>query len=272
MNRPFPVDEALTAVALGFRNSAAMRIADAVLPRLPVSAERFKWTEYPISEAFNVPDARVGRRGRVQQLEFGGTEQTSEVIDYGLESSIPYSDIQAAEDARARGDSAHNPLLHAVAMLTDTIENIREARVAALVTALDTYASDKRVTLSGTSQWSDYTNSDPITAIKTGMEATLVYTPNTMVMGRHVWNRLPPRPVAGTRGSLMPSHRPAVNARCAVLKPRPVALANAAASSVLEGARQFTRWSSPWQGTPAPASAPADRAVAPTAQRLRPDG
>lgn len=194
MNRPFPVDAALSAVAIGYRNSAAMRIADDVLPRLPVSAEKFKWTEYPLSEAFNVPDARVGRRGRVQQLEFGGTEQTATVEDFGLDTSIPYSDIQAAADARARGDSLHDPVMHSVAMLTDTIENIREVRVAQQVFALDTYASNKRITLSGTSQWSDYTNSDPITAIKTGMEATLVYTPNTMVMGRQVWSRLSSHP------------------------------------------------------------------------------
>lgn len=194
MNRPFPVDAALTAVALGYRNSTAMRIADDVLPRLPVSAEKFKWTEYPISEAFNVPDARVGRRGRVQQLEFGGEEKTSEVIDYGLESSIPYSDVQAAADARARGDGVHDPVLHAVAMLTDTIENIREARVAQMVTDIDTYAADKRVTLAGTSQWSDYDDSDPIAALKAGMEATLVYRPNTVVMGRPVWSKVSSHP------------------------------------------------------------------------------
>lgn len=75
MNRPFPVNAVLTAIAVGYRNTSAMRIADLVLPRQPVGAETFKWTEYPISEAFNVPDARVGRLGRVQQLTFSGTEK-----------------------------------------------------------------------------------------------------------------------------------------------------------------------------------------------------
>jgi hypothetical protein len=75
-NRPFVVDATLTALAVGFRNTTAMRIADAVLPRMPVSQERFKWTEYPISEAFNLPDARVSRTGRVNELVFTGTEQT----------------------------------------------------------------------------------------------------------------------------------------------------------------------------------------------------
>lgn len=103
--RPFVVDPVLTAIAVGYRNPAAALIADLVLPRVPVSAEKFKWTEYPLEEAFNVPDAKVGRRGRVQQLEFGGTDKTDSTDDYGLESPIPNSDIEAATIARAEGRS-----------------------------------------------------------------------------------------------------------------------------------------------------------------------
>lgn len=193
--RPFVVDPVLTALAVGFRNPVATRIADQVLPRYPVGGEKFKWTEYPISEAFNVPDARVGRRGRVQQLEFSGTERTSEVEDFGLDSPIPYSDIEAAEAARAMGRSAYNPEAHTVAMLTDTVENIREVRVAQLVHSLATYATDKRITLAGTAQFSDFANSDPIGVIRTGMSATLIHRPNTMVMGIDVWNRLSSHPL-----------------------------------------------------------------------------
>lgn len=194
MARPFPVSAVLTAIAVGFRNTSAMRIADQVLPRQNVSAEKFKWTEYPLSEAFNTPDARVGRKGRVQQLEFSGTEKEAAVEDFGFDAPIPYSDIEAAANARARGLSAIDPEAHAVQMITDTLENCREARVAGVVHNSATYAADKRVTLSGTSQFSDYTNSDPISVIKVGMEATLVYPPNTLVMGRAVWSRVSSHP------------------------------------------------------------------------------
>lgn len=192
--RPFPVDPVLTAIAVGFRNPAAFRIADRVLPRQSVGAEKFKWTEYPIAEAFNTPDARVGRLGRVQQLTFSGTEKTSEVEDFGFDAPVPYSDVTAAADARARGLSAINPETHAVEMITDTLENCREARVANIVHDASTYAAGRKVTLSGTSQLSDYTNSDPIGVLKTGMEATLVYPPNTLVMGRAVWSKLSSHP------------------------------------------------------------------------------
>lgn len=203
-NRPFVVDPVLTAIAVGFRNPAESRIADQVLPRMQVSGEKFKWTEYPISEAFNVPDARVGRLGRVQQLTFSGTEKADAVEDFGLDAPVPYSDVKVAADQRAAGRLAYDPEGHAVAMLTDTLDNIREVRVANIVHASATYAADKRVTLSGTSQFSDYVNSDPISVIKAGLNGTLIYRPNTMAIGASVWSVLNSHPkiVNAVKGNL----------------------------------------------------------------------
>ncbi len=202
--RPFGVDATLTAISIGYRNPQTARIADAVLPRSPVSGEKFKWTEYPIAEAFNTPDARVGRRGRVQQLEFGGEERTDTVEDYGLEVSIPYSDIEAADEARGRGVSAYDPEGHSTEMLTETLLNIREIRVASLIHNAASYSASRKVTLSGTSQLSDYANSNPISVLKTGMQSTLIYQPNTMVMGREVWSKLSSHPkiVNAVKGNL----------------------------------------------------------------------
>lgn len=202
--RPFVVDAVLTAMAVGFQNPEASRIADQVLPRIQVGGEKFKWTEYPISEAFNIPDSRVGRKGRVQQLEFTGTERTAEVEDFGLDAPITNSDIDVAANARAQNRSTYDPEGHAVNMLTDTVANAREVRVASIVHNAATYAADKRVTLSGTSQFSDYVNSDPIAAIKTGCTATLVYRPNTLVMGADVWTKLSSHPklVNAVKGNL----------------------------------------------------------------------
>ena len=202
--RPFNVDPVLTAIAIGYRNPEVSRIADEVLPRVPVPAEKFKWTEYPLAEGFNVPDARVGRLGRVQQLEFTGEEKTDAVEDYGLDAPVPYSDIEAADDARAAGLSGFDPEGHAVEMLSETIANIREVRVAQTVHNAANYAAGRKLTLSGTDQFSDYANSDPIGVIKTGMESTLVLPPNTLVMGRTVWSKLSSHPkiVNAVKGNL----------------------------------------------------------------------
>jgi hypothetical protein len=192
--RPFVVDPVLTAMAVGYKNPTGSLIADSVLPRISVGGEKFKWTEYPLSEAFNTPDARVGRKGEVQQLEFGGTEQTAEVEDFGLDTPIPYSDIDSAATARSQGRSSYDPEGHSVSMLTGTVELIREARVANMVFNLNTYTASRRVTLSGTSQLSDYVNSDPIGVLKAGMDGTLVYRPNTAILGQDVWSKLSSHP------------------------------------------------------------------------------
>jgi len=203
-NRPFTVDPILTAIAIGYRNDRSSLIADEVLPRTPVGAEKFAWTEYPLDEAFNIPDGKVGRRGRVQQLEFGGTEKTDEVEDYGFESPIPYSDIDAASEARSRNVSKFDPEGHAAMMLTDTLLNVREVRVASMVHNLNSYSANRRITLAGTDQFSDYSSSDPIGILKTGIESTLIFQPNTMVMGRSVWSKLSSHPkiVNAVKGNL----------------------------------------------------------------------
>ncbi|MDZ7894991.1 MAG: hypothetical protein U5M50_08625 [Sphingobium sp.] len=188
MDRPFVLDAGLSAIAIGYKNPSAAYVADKVLPREQVTQEKFKWTLYPIEEGFNVPDARVSRKGRVQQLEFGGTEQTSSVEDFGLDAPIPYSDIDAAAKARAAGTSNFDPEGRAVMMLTDAMLNQREVRVAGMVQNAANYSAGRKTTLAGNAQFSDYANSDPIGRISAGCDATLVFRPTIGVMGRAVWS------------------------------------------------------------------------------------
>ena len=204
MDRPFVVDAVLTAISVGYRNDANAYVADKALPRSPVTAEKFKWTEYPIEEAFNVPDARVGRTGQVKQLEFGGIERSSMVEDFGYDLPIPNSDVQAATEARARGVSSFDPEGHAVMMGTDTLLNQREVRVANIVHNPNNYAVGRKRLLSGTSQFGDLVNSDPLGVILKGMDSTLVKRPNQMAMGRDVWSvlRSHPKLVNAVKGNV----------------------------------------------------------------------
>ena len=79
-------------------------------------------------------------------------------------------------------------------MLEETIQNIRELRVAQLVHNSATYAAARRETLSGTDQLTDYANSDPITVIKDAMNGTLIYRPNTLVISRYGLSKLSSHP------------------------------------------------------------------------------
>lgn len=205
MARPFVVNTALTAIAIGYRNPASTYIADAAMPRHPVSLEKFGWTEYPIEEAFNVPDGRVGRTGRVPQLEFGGTQREASVEDFGFDVPIPNSDIDAAEKAKEMGLGNFDPEGHAVAAATDTLLNIREVRVAAMVQSAANYSATRRIQLAqSTDRFGDYANSDPIGVIAKGMDSTLVMRPTDAFMGRDVWSKISshPRIVNAVKGNV----------------------------------------------------------------------
>ncbi|MDD9330825.1 MAG: capsid protein, partial [Bartonella sp.] len=84
MNRPFPIDPTLTAIAIGYRNPAGSLIGDRVLPRVSVLSEVFKYSEFPLAENFTVPELEIGRKGRPNVVEFSAFEREASVKDYGL--------------------------------------------------------------------------------------------------------------------------------------------------------------------------------------------
>lgn len=204
-NRPSEVNPVLTAVAIGYRNPDYTLIAPQVLPYTPVPEERFKYTVYPISESFNVPDdLRVGRLGQPVRVEFSAKQQTGEVEDWGVDTAIPKSDLDAAARQRNLVGALYDPRLHAVEGLTDIVNLGHEVRTARLIFNLQTYAPDRRITLAGTSQLSDYANSDPFTVFDNAMSGTLVFKPNTAVFGDEAWRvvRGHPHLVNAVRGGV----------------------------------------------------------------------
>lgn len=179
---PFPVTPELTAIAIAYRNPDVSLIADDVLPRTkPVATREFRYTVYDLS-SFKRPDTRVGRRGQPNQVFFGAEEATAAVLDYGLDDSIPQTDIdQAAQMGR-------DLLGESVEYIMNLIKLDREARVAGIVQNEANYATTCKSTLAGATQWSDPT-STPLTAILEALEAP-VMRPNTMVMSQAVWAKL----------------------------------------------------------------------------------
>jgi hypothetical protein len=180
MNFPFPIQQELTAITLAYTNRSL--IADLVLPRTPVPAREFKWLQMNKDQMFTVPETMVGRKGQPNEVEFGGTEVAGFVRDYGLDDVVPQEDLDSAP-------AGYDPLGTAVTGISELIALDREKRVADLVFGLNTYPAANRVTLSGTSQWSDYTNSDPYTAIQTALDGMLM-RPNIAVIGRLAFSKL----------------------------------------------------------------------------------
>lgn len=193
-SNPFPTNPVLTGIAIAYKNDQSKYIYSRVLPTVPVVAREFEWIEYNTPENYRIPDTAVGRISRPNQVEFTGTRKGDSVIDYALDSPVPQSDIDAAI-------AGYDPLQRATMQVADLVMLDREKRCADLVFTLGTYDSTVRTTLSGTSQWSDYTNSDPITAINAALDIPLV-RPNIWVIGRAAWTvlRSHPKVINALRG------------------------------------------------------------------------
>jgi hypothetical protein len=179
-NYPFPIQQELTAIALAYTNRSY--IADLVLPRTLVGSPEFKWQLFNKNEMFTIPETMVGRKGVPNEVQFSGTETAGFVKDFGLDDLVPNDDIEKAPPG-------YDPIGRAVEGVSELIALDREKRVADLVFSLNTYPAANRTTLSGTSQWSDYTNSDPYSAIMGALDGMLM-RPNMAVIGRQAWTKL----------------------------------------------------------------------------------
>lgn len=191
---PFVADQALTAIAVNFRNPDTAFIADQVMPRVPVMAPEFKWLYFPPEEIFTLPEHEVGRKGRVPEVEFTAQERDSSVKDYGMDDVIPQRDIDAARALRAQGQTSFDPEARAVEGLTHLLQLGRESRVAAMVQDAANYDANKVLALSGTDMFTDQVNSDPIAVITESLDATFIARPNVMAMGRVAWRALSTHP------------------------------------------------------------------------------
>lgn len=193
MKYPFPMDPALTAIAMSYKNQAM--IADLVLPRVTVGKREFKYLKYDMAEGFTVPDTRVGRKSRPNKVEVSATDKTASVEDYGLDDDVPQDDILNAPEN-------YDPRGRAVEHTTNLILLDREVRTAGVVFDAATYPVGHKETLAGTDQFSDFDNSRPVSVIASALDVPIM-RPNVMVLGQSAWTILRQHPeiVKATHGN-----------------------------------------------------------------------
>lgn len=178
--QPFVINSRQTAIYLAYRNEA--NIADSVLPETPVDGPLFSYTQYDLVAPFRIPETYVGRRSRPNQVETNAIELTAQTEDYALDYPVPQRDIE-------RQTAAFRPLERAAEWLSQLMGLSREKRVADLVFNPSLYPTANKETLSGTAQFSDFTNSDPLAKFLNIMDG-LIMRPNKIVMGNAVWSTL----------------------------------------------------------------------------------
>ncbi|MBX9700914.1 MAG: capsid protein [Acetobacteraceae bacterium] len=188
----FPLNPELTAIAIGFKNRDVDLIADQVMPRVIRTAKRFAYTRYTAADAYTIPATRVGRKSEPTMVDFGGTRVEAECVDWGLDDLVPNDEIEAWE-AVQKPAGAVSPLAKSTSLLTGLVMLDREVRVAGITFNAANYAAGQTATLSGTSQWSDFANSNPLDALLVALDVP-IFRPNVVVMGQAVWTKVRQHP------------------------------------------------------------------------------
>lgn len=180
------VDPVLTTLARGFSNNEL--IAEALFPIVPVPKEAGEYPEFG-KEAFKLYNTDRALRGKSNRMDPDALVwvpfQTSE------------KDLEYPIDYREKNEALFNTQRHG----TVTVQNIlmlqREYQAATLARNAAIYAASNKITLSGTSQFTDYVNSDPVSVINAGKEAIRAKTgkyPNTMIIGALSYKALKEHP------------------------------------------------------------------------------
>jgi phage virion morphogenesis protein len=157
-NKAFPRDPQLTAIAIAYKNPDVSLIADAVLPRVPVGKETFKYWAYPDTDMYTIPDTKVGEKGRINTVELTGSELTAATEPRGISTVLTARDISEAPPGL-------DPKGRATEFCTNIVMLDRERDCANLVFDAAQYGAgnqDRPLSGGGATQWSDYATSDPI--------------------------------------------------------------------------------------------------------------
>lgn len=174
-------DPVLTAIAVAYHNPDATLIADEVLPRVKVGGLKFGYQTYNEADSFTVPDTRIGRRSSPNMVEIDGQDATGECADYGI--GVPLDNDTIAEAERKGFD----PRKQATERATNIVLLDREIRVRDVVFNAASYNAANKIQLAGTSQFSDFVNSDPIGQITDMLDGCFM-RPNKLVFGQRSWS------------------------------------------------------------------------------------
>jgi len=182
------VDEVMTQISVGYPNNGL--VADALFPSVPVMKQSNKYNIFG-REAW-LPEDDIRAPG-TEANEIPGMQLSSDSY-YAQEHSLQ---IAVTDEERENADPPIAPDTDATNLVTSKILLGRELAMKNLVTTAANFASGMTVTLSGTTQWNDYVNSNPISDFKTGIRAVhaqLFMPPNVAVIPYQVMSQLEDHP------------------------------------------------------------------------------
>ena len=184
-----PVNPVLTNLSIAGRNKNFL--AEKIAPFSVQPQKSGTYFIYTPSYWMRVPTGSVRPSdGPYTQLGYGVTTDTFSTVEHGYEKLLP-------DPVRNASQTPEDLQMKDVQFLTNALQLDLEKSVAdKLFTSSVWGAGD--VTLSGTNQWDDYANSDPIKDAKTARLAIHQLVgefPNTMFIGISSWQKLIEHPL-----------------------------------------------------------------------------
>lgn len=185
-NQPIYVDQALTDVSNAWFNQDSDFIGKFIFPEVLVKKPTFKVGKYG-KDGLRIPSSSL----RTGESKAKRVTLTRGYDDIGPLQEHSLSDVVTKDDYNLT-DDPFEPEADAVENINSIMTLIDEKDIASMLS--DTSVVTQNTTLSGTSQWSDYENSDPIADIIDGVKTAKFMDYNTMFMGREVWLELSNHP------------------------------------------------------------------------------
>ena len=177
------IDSLLGEMSIQYYLEPGMFLGPSIMPVVGVSKQSDKYRIWDKDFWFKVPDTRRAPATRPKQVEFGVSSAGYYASNYAIEGTIPFEDLDN-DDAQELEESVARGVMQL--LLLD-----QENRIASLLTTAANVGSGNA--LSGTAQWSDRANSDPVSDVTTGrlwIQKGTGVKPSTMVSGQEAHDAL----------------------------------------------------------------------------------
>lgn len=185
------IDAALTNVSVAYQNPAY--VSDIIAPPVPVLKQSDKYYIYdPERERFRATNDTRAPGARTNEVDFALSTDNYFCDDHALSSVIP-------DEERENADPIIQPAIDRTEFLTDKIDLNKEIAIAQRIITGNDIPGE---TLSGTDQWNDYDNSDPVVTVeekKAAVQAAIQEIPNTLVLPYQVFQKVRLHPAVTDR-------------------------------------------------------------------------
>ena len=185
------IDPVLSTVAQGYKHNEM--IASALFPQVAVPLRGGNIITFGKEDFMLYASARnPGENTKRIQVGYAGSSYA--LSDYSLEGQVPIEVVQEGQNGPGI-DHASMEIAKVSAIMALRLEK----QSADIARTAASYQAANKITLSGTSQFSDLTTgvSDPINVVETAKEAVRAAVgkrPNTIVMGAQVFAKLKQHP------------------------------------------------------------------------------